>query len=79
LFLTVQARSKIVERGRAVGFDFNAEVERVRGAVPDWDAELAAVTNPHVTYPDYYTQSFHGYREGNLGWQPAMEVRVRLD
>jgi SAM-dependent methyltransferase len=37
---------------------------------------LAALQNPHVTYPNYYTTSFHAYDEGNLGWRPAMEVEV---
>lgn len=27
----------------------------------DWDAELAAVVDAGITYPDYYTQPFHAY------------------
>ncbi|MFZ4639508.1 MAG: hypothetical protein ACOYMP_03755 [Nodosilinea sp.] len=34
--------------------------------------------NPHLTYPAYYTTSFYAYDEGNLGWQPAMEVEATL-
>jgi SAM-dependent methyltransferase len=29
----------------------------------DWEAELAAVADPAVTYPDYYTQPFHAYEQ----------------
>ena len=43
---------------------------------PLWETDLAALQNPHVTYPNYYTTSFHAYDEGNLGWRPAMEVEV---
>ncbi|MGB3308524.1 MAG: hypothetical protein WBG32_18415 [Nodosilinea sp.] len=43
---------------------------------PRWQADLTALQNPHLTYPDYYTTSFHAYDEGNLGWQPAMELEV---
>ena len=43
---------------------------------PLWVTDLAALQNPHVTYPNYYTTSFHAYDEGNLGWRPAMEVEV---
>lgn len=43
---------------------------------PLWQADLAALQNPHLAYPDYYITSFHAYDEGNLGWRPAMEVEV---
>lgn len=43
---------------------------------PLWQADLESVQDPHLVYPDYYTTSFHAYDEGNLGWQPAMEVQV---
>ncbi|MGA1284079.1 MAG: class I SAM-dependent methyltransferase [Prochlorothrix sp.] len=41
---------------------------------PDWETDLTHLTNPNLTYPDYYVTSFHGYDEGNLGWLPALEV-----
>lgn len=53
--------STIVERGEALGLDWAATMERRRRH--DWGAELKAVTNPDVTYPAYYTQPFHAYRE----------------
>lgn len=43
---------------------------------PLWQADLDTVQDPDLVYPDYYTTSFHAYDEGNLGWQPAMEVEV---
>ena len=35
---------------------------------------LGEITNPTVTYPDYYQQPFHAYDEGNLCWQAAFEA-----
>ena len=32
------------------------------------------VSNPTIVYPDYYTQAFHSYAEGNLNWEAALEV-----
>jgi len=40
----------------------------------DWEAELRGVQNPNLTYPDYYTQPFHAYRDGNLCWEAALQV-----
>jgi ubiquinone/menaquinone biosynthesis C-methylase UbiE len=35
---------------------------------------LPEVTNPAVTYPDYYQVPFHAYPEGNLCWLAAFEA-----
>ena len=43
---------------------------------PEWQDTLAAVENSDLAYPDYYLKPFHAYAEGNLGWQPALEVEV---
>ena len=32
------------------------------------------ISNPSIAYPDYYTQAFHSYAEGNLNWEAALEV-----
>ena len=36
--------------------------------------QLAVITNPAVTYPDYYQRPFHAYEQGNLCWQAAFEA-----
>jgi ubiquinone/menaquinone biosynthesis C-methylase UbiE len=41
---------------------------------PEMRQRLAEMTNPAVTYPDYYQVPFHAYREGNLCWQAAFEA-----
>jgi len=32
--------------------------------------------DPSMEYPDYYTQRFHGYNQGNLEWKAAMEAQA---
>lgn len=32
------------------------------------------ITNPEVTYPEYYQVPFHAYDQGNLCWQAAFEA-----
>ena len=73
----LQARSKIAERGLQIGLDFDREVESLRGAA-DWEAELEAVRDPSLQLPEYYTEPFHAYPEGNLCWDAAMQVRASL-
>lgn len=77
-----RAREMMIKRAETIGVYWRDEVARLRsrGATTDfsgeWEEELAAVTNPALQYPDYYVCSFHAYEEGNLGWEPAMEVEV---
>jgi len=65
------------QRGRDIGVDMAAEVDALAAGV-DWEAELAAVRDPALAYPAYYTQPFHAYTNGNLCWQAALEVRGSL-
>lgn len=77
-----RARTMMIERAESIGVYWRDEVAKLRSRntstnfSPEWEATLAAVTNPNLTYPDYYLTSFHAYEEGNLGWEPAMEVEV---
>jgi ubiquinone/menaquinone biosynthesis C-methylase UbiE len=50
-----------------------------RQTVQDFEAsgiqtQLDQMTNPSVTYPDYYNVPFHAYDEGNLCWLAAFEA-----
>ncbi|HHP7244966.1 MAG TPA: class I SAM-dependent methyltransferase, partial [Elainellaceae cyanobacterium] len=81
-FAKHQARSMMIKRAESIGVYWREEVQALRSRKQatdfsaDWDAELKQVENPNLAYPDYYLRSFHAYEEGNLGWQPAMEVEV---
>jgi hypothetical protein len=52
-----------VDRSKAIGLDFEGEVQRLQTEA-DWDALLAEATDPDVTLPAYYTQPFHAYDMG---------------
>ncbi|KPQ40803.1 MAG: class I SAM-dependent methyltransferase [Phormidium sp.] len=52
---------------------------RWRDRVAELDSEelrasLASITNPNLTYPDYYQVPFHAYDAGNLCWLAALEA-----
>jgi ubiquinone/menaquinone biosynthesis C-methylase UbiE len=77
-----QARSMMIQRAETLGVPWRETVQhlKARGTAeelaPVWPQELAAIKHPDLVYPDYYVTSFHAYDEGNLGWNPAMEVEV---
>jgi len=77
-----RARNMMIKRAETIGVYWPKEVQalKARGGTaefsPEWEADLAQVQNPHLTYPDYYLTSFHAYEEGNMGWEPATEVEV---
>ncbi|MEL6247725.1 MAG: class I SAM-dependent methyltransferase [Cyanobacteria bacterium J06627_15] len=81
-FAKHRARTMMINRAESIGVHWRDEVAQLQarglegGLNPIWDEELQQVTDPDLTYPDYYLTSFHAYDEGNLGWQPAMEVGV---
>ncbi len=75
-----QARQMMIERAEKIGVPWTKEVQALReaklsplGESHGWEAPLAQVQNPQLTYPDYYLRSFHAYEEGNLNWEAAFE------
>lgn len=69
-----RARDMMIKRAESIGVSWRQEVATLKAR--NWSADLAAVQNPDLQYPDYYVTSFHAYEEGNLGWEPALEVEV---
>ncbi|NET01631.1 MAG: class I SAM-dependent methyltransferase [Sphaerospermopsis sp. SIO1G1] len=67
-----QARQMMIKRAKKIGINWYEEVEKLQ--VRDWTDDLAQIQNPQLTYPEYYTTSFHAYESGNLSWQAAFEV-----
>lgn len=73
-FAKQKARKMMIERAEKIGVPWTQRVQELR--LLDWDAQLAQVQNPQLTYPDYYLRSFHAYDSGNLSWDAALEVEV---
>ncbi len=74
-FAKGRARTMMMDRAETLGVYWRDEVQALQER-PGWEDDLRAIANPNITYPSYYTTSFHAYDEGNLGWLPAMEVDV---
>jgi len=67
-----QARQVLIQTAEKNGVPW-------RQTCADWAAsgvtqQLEAMTDPTVTYPDYYQVPFHAYDQGNLCWQAAFET-----
>jgi ubiquinone/menaquinone biosynthesis C-methylase UbiE len=81
-FAKDRARNLIIKRAEAIGVAWRDEVKflRSRGGSeafsPQWEADLAQITNAELKYPEYYLTSFHAYDRGNMSWDAAMEVEV---
>jgi SAM-dependent methyltransferase len=71
-FAKNRARTMMITRAEKLGVPWRENVATLQQR--DWQEDLAAVQNPDLQYPKYYTTSFHAYGEGNLGWEPALEV-----
>lgn len=75
-FAKDRARTMMVKRAESLGVPWRETVANLQAQQPRLEANLAAIQDPDLAYPAYYTTSFHAYDEGNLGWRPAMEVEV---
>jgi ubiquinone/menaquinone biosynthesis C-methylase UbiE len=67
-----QARQVIIKTAEKNGIPWRKNYEKL--AASPVQHYLKALTNPQITYPDYYKVPFHAYSEGNLCWQAALEA-----
>lgn len=67
-----QARRVLIKTAEKNGVAWRQTVETL--SATDLEPHRLAVTNPAVTYPDYYQVPFHAYDAGNLCWQAAFEA-----
>ena len=71
-FAKHQARQMMIKRAHELGVPWKNEVDLLKAR--DWQADLAQVKNPNLSYPEYYLTSFHAYQSGNMSWLAAFEV-----
>lgn len=67
-----QARKVLIKTAEKNGVAWRQLAQELD--TPEIKALADALTNPDVTYPDYYRVPFHAYDEGNLCWQAAFEA-----
>jgi ubiquinone/menaquinone biosynthesis C-methylase UbiE len=70
--LKQQARQVLIQTAEKHGIPWRKHYQEL--AASGIQQRLAAVTNPAVTYPDYYQVPFHAYDQGNLCWDAAFEA-----
>ena len=77
------ARSTMIETAKSIGIQWEEKYNLLRNNV-DWEVLIDKVLNEkgfnsssvESYYPSYYKQRFHGYIEGNLCLQSAIEQEL---
>lgn len=67
-----QARQVIIKTAERKGVPWRKKYQQL--AESPAQTLIRQLTNPDITYPDYYQVPFHSYTEGNLCWQAAFEA-----
>lgn len=67
-----QARQVIVKTAEKNGIPWRKNYSEL--AASQAEQRLVQISNPSISYPDYYLVPFHAYDEGNLCWQAAFEA-----
>ncbi|WP_448571569.1 class I SAM-dependent methyltransferase [Trichothermofontia sp.] len=67
-----QARQVLIKTAEKNGISWRQTCQDLEASAAK--SLLATMTNPEVTYPDYYQVPFHAYDRGNLCWEAAFEA-----
>lgn len=67
-----QARQVLIKTAEKNGIPWRQNFAEL--AASGAKQQLTQITNPSVTYPDYYQVPFHAYAQGNLCWDAAFEA-----
>ena len=77
--IVAMARDTMIKTAASVGVDWKGKALALRRANPDWNSlieTIKAQKSPDFTLPSYYMQPFHGYTEGNLCLDAALEQEL---
>lgn len=66
----------LISEAEKNGVPWQGKVAELERELPErkFQAEVEAITNPNLEYPDYYLVPFHAYEEGNLSFLAAAEA-----
>jgi len=67
-----QARKVLIKTAEKNGVSWRRNTQKLENS--EAKTIFTEMTNPHITYPEYYQVPFHAYDEGNLCWQAACEA-----
>lgn len=71
------ARNTMIKTAEDAGIEWTSTVLKLK-ASQNWDGLVADVTKERddITIPEYYKEKFHGYRDGNLCIDAAVEQEI---
>lgn len=67
------ARNWFISRAEKKGIDWNYMVKQNKLDMNKLEYIFSYKENKNIIYPSYYTLPFHGYDNGNLNWNAALE------
>lgn len=74
--LKTTARQWFIKRAEKSGIPWTDLVKHYENRLDILESYKEKYENTSIQYPNYYTQSFHGYDKGNLEWKAALEVQA---
>lgn len=70
-------RRKILADAERIGVDWEGDVSTLRAEIiSKLEPFRVTLEDDTLQLPEYYLVPFHAYKNGNLGWQPALEAEV---
>jgi hypothetical protein len=76
--IVAMARNTMIKTAASVGVDWKGKALLLRQA-NDWDSAIESIKaekGPNYVTPSYYSQPFHGYKDGNLCLESALEQEL---
>ena len=74
--LKTTVRQWFIKRAEKSGIPWTDLVKHYENRLDVLESYKEKYENPNMEYPNYYTQSFHGYDKGNLEWKAALEAQA---
>lgn len=75
--IVAQARKTMVKTAQEAGLEWEELKKNMIESESNWDTLIQNVINEkEINYPDYYLNKFHGYSQGNLELDAAVEQEL---
>ena len=80
--IVTNARSTMVKTAEAIGIEWTKTAELLKSKLEqvDFEEQILSIMNeedsPSEGWPTYYTTKFHGYKQGNLCLEAAIEQEI---
>lgn len=77
--IVAMARNTMIKTAASVGVDWKGKALSLREINSDWQSRIESIKaqrSPDYVTPPYYMQPFHGYKEGNLCLDAALEQEL---